>query len=104
MDHNSDGTLSIKELKEGLTEASVMLPIDINSLLEQVDTDGSGVVDYTEFLAATMDKKVYHQENVVWNAFKKFDLDNSGAIDRKELHQVLGDDEVLKTMHIDGES
>lgn len=102
MDHNSDGTLSIKELKEGLTEASVMLPIDINSLLEQVDTDGSGVVDYTEFLAATMDKKVYHQESVVWNAFKKFDLDNSGAIDRKELGKLLGDGEIVEVMHLKG--
>ena len=28
----------------------------------QADTDGSGVIDYTEFLAATLDKKVYVQE------------------------------------------
>ena len=27
----------------------------------QADTDGSGVIDYTEFLAATLDKKVYVQ-------------------------------------------
>lgn len=30
-------------------------------LLAQADTDGSGVIDYTEFLAATLDKKVYVQ-------------------------------------------
>lgn len=34
-------------------------------MLAQADTDGSGVIDYTEFLAATLDKKVYVQ---VWLA------------------------------------
>jgi len=102
MDQNADGTLSVKELKQGLKEAAVNLPVDVDALLEQVDTDGSGVVDYTEFLAATMDKKMYHQENTVWNAFKKFDLDNSGAIDKKELNRILGNDDVVKAMHLEG--
>jgi len=102
MDQNSDGTLSIRELKQGLEQAAVDLPMDLNELLAQVDTDGSGVVDYTEFLAATMEKKVYHQENTVWCAFKKFDLDNSGAIDKTELNKVLGNDDVVKAMHLEG--
>ena len=28
------------------------------------------------------------QEDIVWTAFKKFDLDNNGSIDLKELKQV----------------
>eukprot|EP00930_Biecheleria_cincta_P046613 TRINITY_DN32165_c0_g1_i1.p1 TRINITY_DN32165_c0_g1~~TRINITY_DN32165_c0_g1_i1.p1 ORF type:complete len:587 (+),score=147.27 TRINITY_DN32165_c0_g1_i1:82-1842(+) len=94
MDKNSDGTLTVLEIEKALTQAGVELPADIQQLLKQVDTDGSGVVDYTEFLAATLDKQVYAQEDIVWNAFRKFDLDNNGTIDAKELEHVLGDDAV----------
>jgi len=103
MDRNSDGTLAISEIKEGLKQVGVDLPRDLDALLQEVDTDGSGVVDYTEFLAATMDKKLYRQEDVVWQAFKKFDLDGSGAIDKKELAKVLGEEEVMEAMHLEGE-
>jgi len=102
MDKNSDGTLTVLEIEKALSEAGVDVPDDIHQLLQQVDTDGSGVVDYTEFLAATLDKKVYAQEDMVWNAFKKFDINNNGTIDAKELELVLGDDTVeamLKGKH-----
>lgn len=102
MDKNSDGTISIAELKEGLKLAGVKIPRDLTSIIEAVDTDGSGVLDYTEFLAATMDKKVYDQESAVWQAFKKFDIDGSGAIDMKELRKVLGDEQVKETLHLEG--
>jgi len=103
MDRNSDGTLAISEIKEGLAQVGVDLPPNLDALLQEVDTDGSGVVDYTEFLAATMDKKLYRQEDVVWQAFKKFDLDGSGAIDKKELAKVLGESEVMEAMNLEGE-
>eukprot|EP00928_Gymnodinium_smaydae_P011936 TRINITY_DN14364_c0_g1_i1.p1 TRINITY_DN14364_c0_g1~~TRINITY_DN14364_c0_g1_i1.p1 ORF type:complete len:607 (+),score=147.24 TRINITY_DN14364_c0_g1_i1:521-2341(+) len=102
MDANADGTISTSELRTALKAAKLDVPDDLVELLEHVDTDGSGVLDYTEFLAASLDKKIYHQEDVVWAAFKKFDADNSGFIDKKELAKVLGDDAVLDAMHVDG--
>jgi len=102
MDNNSDGTLSISELKAGLEWSGVACPADLDALLKEADTDGSGVVDYTEFLAATMDKKLYHQEDVVWTAFKKFDLNGSGSIDRQELAKVLCDESVAEALHLGG--
>mmetsp|Transcript_5953 Transcript_5953/g.10696 ORF Transcript_5953/g.10696 Transcript_5953/m.10696 type:complete len:620 (+) Transcript_5953:104-1963(+) len=100
MDANCDGTLTLLEIREGLTKAGVDMPDNLEQLLKEADTDGSGVVDYTEFLAATMDKKIYNQEEVVWTAFKKFDLDDNGSIDVQELSKVLGDDSVIEAMHI----
>mmetsp|Transcript_10694 Transcript_10694/g.17674 ORF Transcript_10694/g.17674 Transcript_10694/m.17674 type:complete len:183 (-) Transcript_10694:186-734(-) len=100
MDRNGDGTLTVAEVKDALDQASVEIPGNIEQLLDEADTEGSGVIDYTEFLAATLDKKVYVQEDIVWNAFKKFDLDNNGSIDLKELNQVLGDAEVAEAMNL----
>lgn len=103
LDDNGDGTLSIRELKEGLKGAGVKIPKDLAAVLEEVDTDGSGVLDYTEFLAATLDYKVYSQESIVWAAFRKFDVDNSGSIDKSELLSVLGDEQFKESISMIGD-
>ena len=45
-------------------------PPEMEEVLRQVDSDGSGVIDSCEFIAATMDRQKYIQEDVCWNAFK----------------------------------
>merc|ERR1712241_1599309 len=70
MDENNDGTLSVGELKEGLQRAGVAIPQDLEQMMDNIDTDGSGVIDYTEFLAATLDKRKYTQEDLCFKAFK----------------------------------
>jgi calcium-dependent protein kinase len=37
--------------------------------MNSIDTDGSGKIDYTEFLAATMEKSVYMKEEKLHSAF-----------------------------------
>lgn len=98
MDENNDGTLSIGELKEGLKEAGVVIPGDVEDMMEAIDTDGSGVIDYSEFLAATMDKRKYIQEDVCWRAFKVFDADGSGTIEKDELMKLMGCDAITDVM------
>merc|ERR1711879_511707 len=63
-------------------------------MMELIDTDGSGVIDYSEFLAATMDKRKHITENICWRAFKTLDTDGNGMIDRDELSKPLGSDEL----------
>jgi calcium-dependent protein kinase len=53
--------------------------------LEAADTDKSGVIDYTEFLAATMDQQMYMRDDYMRTAFNMFDQDGSGRIDKEEL-------------------
>mmetsp|Transcript_14813 Transcript_14813/g.22967 ORF Transcript_14813/g.22967 Transcript_14813/m.22967 type:complete len:87 (+) Transcript_14813:956-1216(+) len=53
LDKNGDGSITFDELKAGLghkESAETLI-----ELLKGADTDGSGTIDYTEFLAATMD-------------------------------------------------
>lgn len=91
LDNNGDGLLTIKELKEGLEKAGMEVSADLQKIMEDVDSDGSGVIDYTEFLAATLDKKLYLQEDVCWQAFRVFDRDGDGKISREEIAAILND-------------
>jgi len=95
LDGNGDGLLTAAEMKEGLTKAGLKeIPPDLQAILEGVDSDGSGVIDYTEFLAATLDKRSYLQEDVCWSAFRLFDKNGDGRISADELRSVLDDDSV----------
>jgi len=95
LDGNGDGLLTAAEMKEGLTRCGLKeIPPDLQQIMEDVDSDGSGVIDYTEFLAASLDRKVYMAEDVCWQAFRIFDRNGDGKIDKDEISMVLRDDGV----------
>eukprot|EP00386_Alphamonas_edax_P006411 GDKI01020760.1.p2 GENE.GDKI01020760.1~~GDKI01020760.1.p2 ORF type:complete len:118 (+),score=47.81 GDKI01020760.1:1-354(+) len=74
------------------------VPADLEQLMAEVDSDGSGVIDYTEFIAASLDRRQYMQEDVLWAAFRVFDLDGNGKITAEELSKVLGMDVVKDSL------
>lgn len=53
---------------------------NLTKIIKSIDTDGSGTINYTEFIAATLDKSIYLKEEKLYQAFKMFDLDNSGKV------------------------
>mmetsp|Transcript_20264 Transcript_20264/g.58756 ORF Transcript_20264/g.58756 Transcript_20264/m.58756 type:complete len:512 (-) Transcript_20264:294-1829(-) len=90
LDADNDGKLCMSELASGLEQSglSSMLP-DAKAILGRVDFDRSGAIDYTEFLAATLDRKADLTDNVLWTAFNVFDQNGDGKITASELHRVL---------------
>jgi len=58
-------------------------------LLKGADTDLSGSIDYTEFLAATIDAQIFMRDDYLRTAFEMFDKDRSGKIDKNEIISVL---------------
>jgi len=101
-DVNGDGMLTFEEMRIGIMKCQdpkqSKAGVDFLKLFEEIDTDGSGSVDYTEFLASSLDRQRYEQEAVLWKAFKTFDVDGSGAISATELQQVLNQESVSKVM------
>lgn len=91
MDSNGDGTLAMDEIRAGLIKMDILLPPDFEAFFNDLDLDRNGTIDYMEFVAATMDKKLYLQKDVCWRAFKIFDRDNSGKISLAEFLRVLQD-------------
>jgi len=49
-----------------------------------------------EFIAATMDRRLYNQREVAWRAFRMFDRDGNGKISVGELAKVFQDDSVQR--------
>uniref|UniRef100_A0A7S4PS37 Calmodulin n=1 Tax=Alexandrium monilatum TaxID=311494 RepID=A0A7S4PS37_9DINO len=95
LDKNGDRLISFYELKEGFDKLGKQESLeDLKRLMEEVDLDGSRQIDYTEFLAATLDRKCYREEEALWAAFQVFDKDRSGSISKAEIAQVLGAEEV----------
>ena len=87
LDKNGDGHITFDELKAGLghKENSETLI----ELLKGADTDNSGSIDYTEFLAATLDAQIFLRDDYLKTAFDMFDKDGSGKIDKNELISIL---------------
>jgi calcium-dependent protein kinase len=63
--------------------------IDVEEIFKSIDTDKSGVINYTEFIASTIDTKIYLKEEKLYEAFKTFDKDGSGKISLDEVKQIL---------------
>jgi calcium-dependent protein kinase len=105
LDENGDGLLTFKELKDGLSKAGLHdVPADLQQIMDSMDVDGSGAIDYTEFLAATLDKRAYLRRDVCWTAFSVFDLDGDGKISLAELQKVLGNESVGELLEADSSS
>jgi len=88
LDLNKDGTLTDHELKQGLGMAGIS-EAKMVEIAQVVDLDQNGAIDYTEFLAAAMDRRKVLEENACWSAFTNFDKNNNKFIERSELEEVL---------------
>lgn len=100
MDTNGDGVLELHEVREGFQKffgkESAQVK-DVEQVFARLDLDGSGVIDYTEFCAAGIGERVSLEEDVLWAAFKAFDVqDDDGRITKDEITQVLRSVDVNK--------
>jgi calcium-dependent protein kinase len=87
LDIDGNGTLSLEELKVGL--AGREDAFSLMDILKNADTDDSGEIDYSEFIAATIDQNIYLNEVYLKQAFNMFDTDNSGQIDASEVSALI---------------
>ena len=87
MDLNGDGKLSKEEIKQGYEThfGKAMSDDEVDEMFAKVDTDGSGLIEYSEFVVATMNEKDILSNNKLQTAFKMFDKDGGGSISTDEI-------------------
>lgn len=88
MDANGDGVLSAEEIYNGVKSTGIEVE-ELMELLADADMDGSGTIEYTEFIAAAYNFQRNLQDHVIWSVFRTFDHDNSGSVSREEMARVL---------------
>lgn len=75
IDSNGDGRLEKGEFKAALTKIGVKYSDkEITDLMNKLDTNQNGYIDYTEFLAGCMKSKIYLKDEYLRRAFDFFDL------------------------------
>ena len=97
LDQSGSGRLSKRELREGIQRV-MGLDLDLKStsqIIDEVDVDSSGFIDYSEFLVAAMDRQKLLSKERLKAAFAAFDVDHNGKISLSELKQMLDHQGVL---------
>ena len=90
-DNCKDGQITFDELRKGLLQLKThkLNENDIIQLFKSIDVDQNGKIDYTEFLAATIQRVNYLKNERLYEAFCMFDKDKSGNITKDELLRAL---------------
>ena len=107
MDTDCDGKLSVHDLQTNYKEFSdsELSQDQIQELFQNCDLDGSGFIDYSEFVVAGIKDSDLLDEEKLKAAFANFDTDHSGYISADNLKQSLVycrfDDEALGDEIID---
>ena len=105
LDEDDSGTITTKELGgvmeslgQNTTEAG------LQNLINEVDIDGDGILDFNEFLMLMVGKsKDVNTEDELIEAFRVFDRDENGYISAAELKstmtnlgEMMSDEEVME--------
>jgi len=88
MDSNKDGLIDREDLRATFDSLGRIVP---DSDLEAMIAEAPGPINFTMFLSIFGERiSGADPEEVILNAFKTFDLDESGLIDENNLRKVLG--------------
>jgi Ca2+-binding EF-hand superfamily protein len=91
LDSNCDGKLTPDEIKSGYKDFfdKDLSDLEVDTIFKRVDFRGTGAIDYSEFVVASMFEKNLLDEPRLKAAFKMFDKDGDGYIDASNIKKVL---------------
>jgi calcium-dependent protein kinase len=97
IDTNVDGKIVKFELYEGLKKMLNIqqnnlnkLKEDVETIFENLDSDGNNYLEYGEFIRAAIDRRQFINDRDIKFAFKHFDIDRTGEIDIDEIKNIFG--------------
>jgi len=108
-DADKDGVISVAELSNQLNkfiEDSTKAKEEAKKIMERVDLNKNGAIDYTEFLIVNLKIGKYMKEESLKEAFDFYDVSKTGKITVEGLRQVFGnhcDDATLQMLIKEGD-
>ena len=94
LDKDGNGTLNKEEIMEGYGKVfgnctQEVIKAEVERIMQSVDINNSGQIDFSEFLVAAMDpNKLMSLEGLI-QAFRLFDDDGNGYIEISELKEIM---------------
>ncbi len=90
IDKDQTGLISADELWEALKLMNMNVEADeIHEIMTQIDYQGNGKINYSEFLAATISVRSVLTEKILWTLFKHFDTDDSNTITQENIKEAF---------------
>lgn len=93
-DKNHDGQIDQQELLDGYIEFfdgdAERAEREVQEIMEKLDFNGNGSIDYSEFAIANIDMNKLLSEDKLKEAFELFDIDRGGSITTDEIKKILG--------------
>jgi calcium-dependent protein kinase len=96
LDTNNDGVISKSELIIGMKNIDQFVSEEeVKALMDRIDNNHNQGIDYTEFVAAAIDRNSVLTDIKIRKCFRQFDKDNSGKISLKEFKVMLQGNNVI---------
>lgn len=90
LDTNHTGQVDAGELSEALKKSELNIPqSQIDAIIKEIDNAENNLINYTEFLAATLTARKLLNENRLIMLFKEFDTDDTGYITKENLEDAF---------------
>ncbi|CAM9325608.1 unnamed protein product, partial [Ectocarpus fasciculatus] len=91
IDVDGSGTISLEEFKTSLIETHGLSPEGAEEIFYSVDVDKSTFINYNEFVAAAMGRRISIEEDQLMLAFDTLDIHKSGKLNADGIKAALGD-------------
>ena len=90
LDEDHTGQIDASELSNALKKSNLNISDEqINSVIKEIDSAGKNMINYTDFLAATLTTRKLLNENRLMMLFKEFDTDDNGFITKENLEKAF---------------
>ena len=94
IDEDKNGYISYEDFRKYLVNEYDIDDVieneeELQKGFESVDIDHNNQIDYTEFIAANLDEKIFLKTEKLKEAFRIFDINDNGAIKRDDIIRVM---------------
>ena len=87
LDKDSSGFVSMLDFMDVLQKAGTSRE-EAASIFATIDQDHTNAISYTEFLAATISRRLWLSRERIKDAFQRLDVDGSGFITKDNLKEL----------------
>lgn len=91
LDKDKSGAISIQEFRQVVEDQFHIEDARVKGIFSALDPDHNHEIHYSDFLAAMVSTRIALHDDILKQAFERFDVDNSGDIAHNDLKIVMGD-------------